>query len=226
MTEGGSFFEMEKMSELTKATPLLYITQPFLVTPKAKMQHFFIYKESPEPICLPADPEKLDEVGEEKSQKQTEKKSSAKEQETNHMVVPNNELETQEVRQEQQNLLDENKSSPLEIMSKEYLDTLIGKNIMTVSQEETIETTERANENSSKERVPFNDLPLEEKFKYLQAVPMTTAKIRFEFFTTNGNYQGYFLLNKDGIVEIMTMNKKETVKVPIHFLKDIKMIGI
>ncbi|HJV32202.1 MAG TPA: CotO family spore coat protein [Bacillales bacterium] len=219
---------MEKMSELTKATPLLYITQPFLVTPKAKMQHFFMYKESPEPICLPADPEKLEEVGEEKSQKQTEKKTSTKEEEAleNHKVVPNKELETQEVRHEQQNLLDESKGNPLEIMSKEYLDTLIGKNVMTGWQEETIETTERANENSSKERVPFNDLPLEEKYKYLLAVPMTTAKIRFEFITTNGNYQGYFLSNKEDIVEIMSMSKKETVKVPIHFLKDIKMIGI
>lgn len=228
---------MNKSQERNRVIPFMYIQQPHLKPPKANMQKQFKFQEKPEPIHIHVESEeklksnKLDVEGLDKNLipkdvqgiqldvTQTDMKFEKE--------IQVDKLEKIDVN-DKQKLNQENLENP-----KAHIEENIQENVEAVldtklEQYQDIDSNKKLKKEKQqpKIRVPFNDLPLEEKCKYIKAVPMSTAKIRFEFFTTEGNYPGYFLSNKQDILQISPINGEEIIKFPFDSLIDIKMIGI
>lgn len=242
---------MNKRQERNSVFPLLYIQQPHLKSPKANMQKQFRFKETPEPIHIYVETEDIngshqldDSVGDFIKVVGSEKTTVTKNVEKGNELVEIDrciDKNTLGVCLEKTDEIDEQKISQhcieiqQKIEKKQGIHIEENKHNYVVNVSETkLEDPQTDNgnekktnkEQSYKKRVPFNDLQFEEKYKYLQGIPMTKVKVRFEFIMDDGKYQGYFQAIKDGSLLIIPVKGKETVKLPYHSLIDIKMIGI
>jgi hypothetical protein len=209
---------MKNRSKSNCVSPLLYIDQPYMKTPKSKMQKSYKFRETPEPIIveIPMDLENNDKNLEDQGV------SGKKEQKGKKNI---NEKENQE------------KLSQLEEIAKKSLENKNNKPENSNQDNEKLspEESQPGNEKQSvlkrekalsQKRVPFNELKLEEKLKNLRMVPAAMAKIRFEFITSEGGTPGYFLSSKGDVIHILKIESNETIPLPLHSIKDIRMIGI
>jgi hypothetical protein len=195
-----------------KAIPLLYIQQPYLDPPKAKMQKQFIFQEKPEPIFIHVEPEEPQKSNEKNEEKPTNENDQAKKSKESKKDLKIDKHDNKVEKEDQQSKLEKN-------------DQIIEIKLAQQQATDPIEVPKRELQQTNK-RVPFNELPLEEKFNYIKAVPMSTAKIRFEFITSEGGTSGYFLSNKGDVIHILKMESNETITLPLHSIIDIRMIGI
>jgi hypothetical protein len=191
-----------------KAIPLLYIQQPYLEPPKAKMQKQFKFQEKPEPIFIHVESEEPQKSNEKNEEKPTNEEDQTKKPKESKKDLKVDKHENRVEKEDQQSKLEKN-------------DQIVEIKLAKQKAADPIEALQQTNK-----RVPFNELSLEEKFKYIKAVPMPMAKIRFEFITSEGGISGYFASNKGNIIHILKMKSKETIAIPLHSIIDIRMIGI
>ena len=231
---------MINSSESKHFFPLLYIQQPQMKSPKAKMQSNFRFWNKREPIKKKKEPdvierdnlegleEKIVEVQEEKTDK-----SNSENKRIKHEIGQddqNKEIEIRNILNGIQNIVKENKYP--ELIKKDSV--IQAPEIIHLYNSSLYESKETDHKNledkngiqTSKMRIPFNQQGFEDKLRYLKAIPMTTVRIRFEFITTDRKYTGYFLSNMDNTLQIIPNEEKEPIRLPLQSLIDIKMIGI
>ncbi|WML43401.1 CotO family spore coat protein [Neobacillus sp. PS3-40] len=215
---------MNKSLEKTYFFPLLYIQQPQMKSPKAKMQSDFRFWDKREPIKR-----KKETNDEEKNTIEGLEEKVGEEQEKLDKSNSENKLIKEEIGI--QNSVNESN-----IVKGEYHPEFINKN-SEVRDSDYVQPmdssvyvhnrTEEKNEaQAPQKRVPFNEQGFEDKVRYLTAIPMTTVKILFEFIMTDKKYTGYFLSNKDNFLQVMQIEGKDPIRLPLHSLMDIRMIGI
>lgn len=195
-----------------KAIPLLYIQQPYLDPPKAKMQKQFKFQEKPEPIFIHVESEEPQKSNEKNEDKPTNEDDQTKKPKESKKDLKVDTHENKVEKEDQQSKLVKN-------------DQIIEIKLTQAEVAEHIEAPKKELQQTNK-RVPFNELSLEEKVKYIKAVPMATAKIRFEFITSEGIFPGYFSSNKGNVIHILKIGSNKTIALPLHSIIDIRMIGI
>jgi hypothetical protein len=108
-----------------------------------------------------------------------------------------------------------------------------------VQNSKTNEVDSEANENSEKEVIhetespdaprkrTFNEYTLEEKVKHLKLVPVSVAKVKYEFITIERSYKGYFMEMKGEVLIIHSISpRKKSVSILKEDLVDIKRVGL
>ncbi|MBT2684611.1 hypothetical protein J7E42_13365 [Bacillus sp. ISL-37] len=108
-----------------------------------------------------------------------------------------------------------------------------------VQNSKTNEVDSEANENSEEEVIhetespvaprkrTFNEYTLEEKVKHLKLVPVSVAKVKYEFITIERSYKGYFMEMKGEVLIIHSISpRKKSVSILKEDLVDIKRVGL
>jgi hypothetical protein len=209
---------MKKRSKGDNVSPLLYIQQPHMKTPKSKMQKSYKFRETPEPIIveIPLDLENNDKNSQDQGTSEKKEQKGKK-----NTIQKENQEKLSQLEEIAPKTL-ENKNNKIE-KSNQDNGIISPKESHTGNEKQSIPKKEKT---LSQKRVPFNELKLEEKLENLRLVPVTMAKIRFEFITSEGGTPGYFLSNKGDVIHILKIESNETFTLPLHSIIDIRMIGI
>lgn len=226
---------MNQRTEQNQVLPVLYIQQPYLNPPKVKMQKRYIFQETPVPIHIYAETKDIENLHKSEHIEGIDENSITDDMHEIKLVELSMDLEKKTQGSIVEN--DDNSTRNQQKVEIENINTNneenIQVNVLETPQPELVQLQAidlnkklKREKQPSDKRIPFNDLSLEEKLIYLEAVPMTTAKIKFEFITEEGRYQGYFIGNKEENLQIILISRNEEVKLPNHTLTDIKMMGI
>jgi hypothetical protein len=197
--------------------PLLYIQQPTFETSKAPMQQFFMTKKS-KPLEDHTTFEKI------KEEVHPEVMAAAiNEMEPNIMEFILEGILTQEV--ETDNMEQSNEvSTPIPYVNQEEVQTDIETPNNMSSPENLSSLIE--NETVQSNRVPFNELNLENKLKKIKKLTAMVVKFKYEFIAEGQTIIGYLLLAEESMFTIQPVNTNKSIELNEADIIDIKIVGI
>jgi hypothetical protein len=197
--------------------PLLYIQQPTFETSKAPMQQFFMTKKS-KPLEDNTILEKIKEVVHPEVMA-----AAINEMEPNIMEFILEGILTQE--NEADNMEQSNEVStatPHENQEEIQLEIETPDNMFSPENRSSL----IENETVQRNRVPFNELNLENKLKKIKKMTAMVVKFKYEFIAEGQTIIGYLLLAEESVFTIQPVNTNKTIVLNEADIIDIKIVGI
>lgn len=229
--------------------PLMYILQPQFTPPKAKMQNKYTSQKAKDNIG-----EKSKKLGPKKSEEDQGLKNESEElnviiqKEKDELLKNNLKIESQqegnvkevleeetEFKQVGDGKVEREEKIGFELVTDiEMLEMTIENNIETVQEDGKVENLLDSLGDSPiiekqkplKKIKLFEEKNLEEKLKDLKMFPAAVVKIIYKFKTQEGIYIGYFMSQKNDVLNIVNIGNKKIHSIPLQSLIDIKMVGI
>ena len=200
-------------------SPMLYIHQPYMKPPKAKMQNNFktptnVEKDPPVPEREIVELQKT-----EMEERFENENLSVNENDIEELLSsPNGEVK-------EHNVLEidlKKRHEQVEQIEEEKEELIINKEEV----KEELQEVLKFEKTILKNKTSFRDLDLEGKCNYLKTIPYPVAKIRFIFITTDNKYLGYFISQIEGDLMIFNLRVKQYMRISYDSLIDIKINGL
>ncbi|MDC3425463.1 spore coat CotO family protein [Aquibacillus sp. 3ASR75-11] len=214
---------MRKRKKMERG-PMLYITQPDLQSPKARMQYDYRTPKQKK--------KQASAIENEKRRRSAKQQKSKKNNEANE-PVSNKQNETAENVDVQQ-LDDEVTEDQMTHSETENQHSETGNQDSETKNHHTeklsdegsgLETGEEVKQKAQNKRRPFNNMTVEEKVHYFLKIPPQLPKMKCEVITNNKSYRGVVTDYQDGLVHMRTFRSPFKVDVPIDDIENIRIIG-